>query len=209
MLAVELDLPAALPPAAVPFADDLTDSATPVAAVDAALNRLGRLDGVYANAGLLSQSPVAEVDDNAWDRLLAINLTAQFTIVRAAVPALESRPAGGIVLTSSEMVFSAARQMTAYIAAKSGVVGVVRAVAAELGVRANAIAPGPTDTPMMRAWLDAAPKPDAWWKSSCDGLRWADSPVRTTSRRRRRSLRRTTPSSSPGTPLVDDGGVTA
>ena len=164
VLAVDLKVPDDLPRTAAPFVGDLTDPATAVATVDAAVDHFGRLDVLYSNAGVVTQSPVAEVDDATWDRMVAINLTAQFTMVRAVSPALQASGGGAIILTTSEMVFSAARHMSAYIAAKSGVVGLVRALAAEFGVhgiRVNAIAPGPTATPMMRAWLDAAPDADA------------------------------------------------
>lgn len=162
VLAVDRAEPRDLPEGAAGFVADVTDPASSAAAVEAAGERFGGLDIVYANAGVVTQAAIEDVEPAEWEAMLAVNLTSQYLLARAAVSDLRARGGGSIVLTASEMVFSAARRMSTYIAPKAAIVGLARALAAELGaagIRVNAIAPGPTDTPMLRDWFEEAPDP--------------------------------------------------
>lgn len=128
------------------FACDLSDETqlTKLSAEIAAAN--GRIDALVALAGGFGMTgPVAESDPAAWQRQLTINLTTAYLTTRAFLPAL--RAAGGAIVyfaSAAALPGGGARGMAAYVAAKSGVIALMRAVAADElanGVRANAVAP--------------------------------------------------------------------
>lgn len=130
---------------------DLATSDGPAAAVNAALEHTGgRLDGLFYNAGVLLARPLAEWTVADWDLSTAVNLRAPFLMAQAAAPHLAQSDAGRIVLTSSTGALRGHAGMPAYHATKSGLHGLVRALADELapnGTTVNAICPGWVDTP--------------------------------------------------------------
>jgi SDR family mycofactocin-dependent oxidoreductase len=126
--------------------------------VAAVLERHGRIDAVVAAAGAVAGgAPVWETDDDTWRAMIDINLTGVFNLARAALPAMVGAPEprnGRFVAIASAAAHHGLPQMAAYSAAKHGVAGLVRALSAELGdtgITANAVAPGSTDTEMLRA----------------------------------------------------------
>jgi (+)-trans-carveol dehydrogenase len=132
---------------------DVRDSAALKAAVDDGVAQLGRLDIVLANAGIASFAPVEELTDDMWDDMIAINLTGVFKTVRAAVPHLKAGGGGGaIVLTSSTAGIMGLPNLTHYVAAKHGVVGIMKTLALELAphmIRVNSVHPTSVDTMMI------------------------------------------------------------
>lgn len=120
-------------------------------AVDAALDFAdGRLDAVFYNAGILEAHELADWTVQAWDRSIAVNLRGPFLVAQRAATALAASPTGRIILTSSTGAFRGHAGMPAYHASKSGVLGLVRALADEFGPRGvtvNAVCPGWIDTP--------------------------------------------------------------
>ena len=120
------------------------------AAVDAALDTFGRLDGLVVNHGIIHVGGLADVSPEQWDETLRVNLTGPFLLMRAAMPHLiESQ--GAIVAVSSQAALRASEGMTAYSASKAGLSMLTQSVAVEYGpagVRANAICPGWTATEM-------------------------------------------------------------
>lgn len=108
--------------------------------------RHGRVDVVVANAGIAHRTPLAELTDEKWDLTFDIDLKGIFRLVRAAAPGMRARRSGSVVALSSIMgVAYGWDEHIHYSAAKSGVVGLVRALAVELakdGVRVNGVAPG-------------------------------------------------------------------
>ena len=106
---------------------DVRDTAQLTKAVDDGVAELGRLDIVLANAGIASFAPIEELTDEAWDDMIGINLTGVFKTVRAAVPHLKAGGRGGaIVLTSSTAGIKGLANLAHYVAAKHGVVGLVK-----------------------------------------------------------------------------------
>ena len=123
------------------------------AAVDEAARRGGRVDAMVNNAGINGpQAPVHEHPEDAFDRVIAVDLKSVWLGMRAALPHMLER-GGAIVNTSSTAGFIAYPGMAGYTAAKHGVVGLTKCAALEYAsvpVRVNCICPAPVDTPMMR-----------------------------------------------------------
>jgi (+)-trans-carveol dehydrogenase len=132
---------------------DVRDSAALQQAVDAGVAELGRLDIVLANAGIASFAPVEDLTDAMWDDMIDINLTGVFRTVRAAVPHLRAHGQGGaIVITSSTAGIKGMANLAHYVAAKHGVVGLMKTLANELApdmIRVNSVHPTSVDTDMI------------------------------------------------------------
>ena len=126
---------------------DVTASVQVKAAVDAALERFGRLDVVIANAGISgANAPIADYPEEAIDQTLAVHARGAILLSKHAVPHL---PAGGsVIITSSVVGLTAAPNIAGYSTAKHAQVGLMRTLASELaprGIRVNTIHPGPVD----------------------------------------------------------------
>ena len=135
-----------------PFAADLTTRAGNRAAVDAALERFGRIDALVPNAGFQHVSPVEEFDEDRWDALLALLLTSPFLLARYAWPALRESGNGRIVVVASVHGLVASPFKAGYVSAKHGVLGLVKTLALEGaadGIRASAVCPGYVRTPLV------------------------------------------------------------
>ncbi|HYX79928.1 MAG TPA: SDR family oxidoreductase [Actinomycetota bacterium] len=132
------------------IAGDASDPAHVAEVVAATLDRFGALDIVVANAGLGFGGRAGEVTDERWERTIAVNLTGEFLVVRAALPSLVERR-GNIVLVSSLSAFVSSPASAAYVASKAALIGLARSLAVDYGasgVRANAICPGWVRTPI-------------------------------------------------------------
>jgi NAD(P)-dependent dehydrogenase (short-subunit alcohol dehydrogenase family) len=113
---------------------DLADTRAAEAAVDAVASEHGDLRGVVTAAGIDACGQLADVEAQAWERVVAVNLLGTAAVVRAALPHLE-RSAGRIVTVASTLGLKAVSDATAYCASKFGVVGFTRALAAETAGR--------------------------------------------------------------------------
>lgn len=138
----------------VPVAGDLTD-ATVIDRVVAAAD--GRIDGLANVAGIMDGFlPATEVDDETWDRVLGLNVTAPMRLIRAVLPVMTAAGRGAIVNVSSEAGLRGSAAGAAYTSSKHAIIGLTRHVAVVYGkdgVRANAVAPGGVATN-----IEAAPK---------------------------------------------------
>jgi 2-deoxy-D-gluconate 3-dehydrogenase len=128
---------------------DLAESSEAAAAVDAAADALGGLDGVVCNAGMIVRKPALELSLVEWNQVLALNLTSVFAVSRAAARVFVAQGKGGsIVLMASVLAFQGGLNVSAYAASKGGVLQLTRALAnewASRGIRVNAVAPGYVD----------------------------------------------------------------
>jgi len=130
---------------------DLTTRAGNRAVVDAALAAHGRLDAIVPNAGFQHVAPVAEFPEDRWDDLLALLLTSPFLLARYAWPALVDSGDGRICVIASAHALTASPFKAGYVAAKHGVLGLVRTLAlegAEAGIAATAVCPSFVRTPL-------------------------------------------------------------
>jgi meso-butanediol dehydrogenase/(S,S)-butanediol dehydrogenase/diacetyl reductase len=133
---------------------DVSNSAQVQHMVQTALDAYGGIDILFNNAGVLLFGTVLDTDEEAWNWLMSINLTGTFLVSKAVLPHMIERGGGSIInMTSSTGAHDAAGNAVAYVASKGGVALLTRAMAidhAKDNVRVNAIAPGPTNTPMLR-----------------------------------------------------------
>jgi len=141
---------------AVALAGDITDDGLARAAVDLATDRFGGLDIAVNNAGTNGElGPLPDISQDGWRQTIDTNLTGAFLGAKYQIPAMIERGGGSLVFTSSFVGHTVGFPgMGAYAASKAGLVGLAQVIAAEFGaqgIRANAILPGGTDTPMGQA----------------------------------------------------------
>jgi 3-hydroxybutyrate dehydrogenase len=125
--------------------------------VEHATDHLGQVDILVNNAGIQHTAPVQDFPVEKWDAILAINLSAVFHAIKAALPQMLERGWGRIINIASTHGLVASAQKAAYIAAKHGVVGLTKVVALETattGVTCNAICPGWVLTPLVQKQID-------------------------------------------------------
>jgi 2-hydroxycyclohexanecarboxyl-CoA dehydrogenase len=139
---------------------DVSDPAAVGAAVARVQDELGPVDAVVSAAGHYEIIPVAHISVESWTRMLRVHLGGLVNISRAVLPGMVDRGSGSIVAITSELAIGGGSEDAHYAAAKGAVIGLVRSLAVEVaphGVLVNAVAPGPTDTPLLPAdspWRD-------------------------------------------------------
>lgn len=129
--------------------------------VQTAARAFGGVDTVVCSAGMLGLGSVTDVSVETWRETLAVNLDAVFFLLRSALPPMQARGGGSIVVIGSIAAFKAFPNHAAYCASKSALVGLVRQVAIDYGpaIRINLLCPGPVDTPFIWASASAFPDP--------------------------------------------------
>ncbi|MEN4478025.1 SDR family oxidoreductase [Mycolicibacterium cosmeticum] len=139
---------------------DVSDGSAVGGAVAEIRRALGPITALVTSAGHYEMAPVAEIDTRAWRRMLRVHLGGLFHATRACLPDMLERGSGAVVAVSSELAVGGGEHDAHYAAAKGAILGLVRSLAAEVadrGVRVNAVAPGPTDTPLLA--------PDSPWRA--------------------------------------------
>jgi NAD(P)-dependent dehydrogenase (short-subunit alcohol dehydrogenase family) len=142
----------ALGVAAAALALDVTDPDAVAGAVQTAVARLGPVDVLVNNAGVAESAPLLQADLAHWERHLRVNATGPFLVIRAVLPGMLERGWGRIVNVASLAGLHGAPYVSAYTASKHALVGLTRALAAEVasrGVTVNAICPGYVATDMV------------------------------------------------------------
>jgi NAD(P)-dependent dehydrogenase (short-subunit alcohol dehydrogenase family) len=148
-----------LGPNALAIVADATDVAATEKAVKQAVEKFGKLDIVFANAGISASTPVGGTSLETFESVLKTNITAVFFTVQAAAPHLSD--GGSIILNGSVISVLGNPGYAAYAASKAGVRAMARVMASELsprGIRVNVVSPGGTSTPI---WNRTAPTPEA------------------------------------------------
>jgi NAD(P)-dependent dehydrogenase (short-subunit alcohol dehydrogenase family) len=128
--------------------------------VEECVRAFGGVDTVVACAGMLGLGSATDVPVDTWRQTLAVNLDAVFYLMRSALPALQARGGGSVVVVGSIAAFKGFPNHAAYCASKGALVALVRQVAVDYGpkVRVNLLCPGPVDTPLI--WESAVAFPD-------------------------------------------------
>ena len=136
---------------------DVTDAASVEAGVARAVERFGDIAVLVNCAGEAPSAPFERTDRAMWDRALGVNLTGAFLTTQAALPSLRRAGNGRIINIASTAGLTGYAYVTAYCAAKHGLVGLTRALAIELAktdVTVNAVCPGFTDTPLLEGAVE-------------------------------------------------------
>ena len=137
---------------------DLADSRDIAAAIETVVERLGGLDVLVNNAGIMFEKTVDEMTEADWDQMMDINLKAPFLLTKAAMPHLRKRPGASIVNIGSIEGLASNPGHPAYSASKAGIHGFTAAVAVDHGhegIRCNAIAPGWINSDLSEVYLDS------------------------------------------------------
>lgn len=129
-------------------------------AVDATVERFGRLDGALNNAALTQAGLLDEVSESDFDRIMAVNVKGTWLCLREELRVMRAAGSGSIVNVSSVSGTRGGSGLGAYNATKHAVIGLTRTAAHDngpIGIRINALAPGPTETPMLAKTREAIP----------------------------------------------------
>ena len=150
---------------------DVTDEALVEDAIGAVVSAFGRLDVIHANAGIELFAPLTMTSTTDWDEVFAVNVKGTFLTVKAALGHLIDAEGGSVIVTSSIAGISGAQFQPAYGASKAAVANLVKNLAldyAASGIRANAIAPGIADTPLLEKVFGA--RPEGEMREFMDGI---------------------------------------
>ncbi|MGW1159733.1 SDR family NAD(P)-dependent oxidoreductase [Streptomyces sp. NPDC002519] len=133
---------------------DVADPASVSAAFGRIEAEVGPVGALVTAAGHYELVPVGEISEEAWNRMMHVHVGGLLNPVRAVLPGMIDRGEGAVVAISSELGIGGTESEAHYSAAKGAILGFVRSLGAEVaehGVRVNAVAPGPTDTPLLPA----------------------------------------------------------
>lgn len=142
---------------------NVASSADVKALVDQVVARFDRIDVLVNNAGFGITGSVVTIDEEDWDRLMAVNLKGMFLCAKYVVPVMAEQRSGSIINTTSYTATSAIANRTAYVASKGGVTALTKAMAldhAADGIRVNAVAPGTIDSPYFDRIFAQAAEPE-------------------------------------------------
>jgi NAD(P)-dependent dehydrogenase (short-subunit alcohol dehydrogenase family) len=142
------------PDNALALSCDVSDADAVSTAMATLSQRFGRLDALVNNAGVAVFAPLLDTSDADWNRVLAVNLTGPFICTKAAAPLMREHGGGAIVNITSISAVRASTLRSAYGTSKAGLAHLTKQLAVELaslGIRVNAVAPGPVETAMAKA----------------------------------------------------------
>lgn len=143
---------------------DVSDVAASARVADAVLAAHGRIDGLVTAAGMSFGKRLIDASEVEFDRVFAVNVKGTAFWIKAVLPHMIARRRGAIVTLASQLALAGGKGNAAYVASKGAVISLTRSVALDHavdGVRANAVLPGATETPMLARAFARAPDPQA------------------------------------------------
>jgi len=146
---------------------DVSSSSSAEYAVEETIKKFGRIDIVSNNAGIQKYGTVESTPENEWDEDINVNLKSVYLMCHHAVPYLK-KTKGSIINMTSVQAFATQRNVAAYTTSKHGLIGLTRSMALDFakdGIRVNCVAPGTTDTPMLKLAASLDANPDAVYEA--------------------------------------------
>lgn len=130
-------------------------------AIAEAIHHFGEIDLLVNNAGIQLYGSITETSEEAWDRLMNINLKSYFLCAKEVIPSMQRNGKGVIINVSSVQAFITQKSVAAYTTAKTALLGLTRSIAVDYSpqIRSVAICPGTIDTPLLRNALSESPDP--------------------------------------------------
>ena len=153
---------------------DVRDESQVKAFVDRTVQKYGRLDVAFNNAGITLEKPLHEYTSAEWDNVVSTDLRGVFLAMKYEIPYMLAHGGGNIVVTSSSNAIATTAKRSAYSASKRGLVGLVQSAALDYvhqGIRINALIPGTTDTALVRRDVGMENVPGAVWETAASA--WA------------------------------------
>ena len=145
---------------AVAHVADVSQSAHVERLINETVERFGRLDILFSNAGIMRDGSVVDLPEDSWDELFAVNVKGAFLCGKYGIPAMRADGGGSFILTASANSFYAESDIAGYCATKGAVMQLARAMAIDHGpdgIRVNCICPGWIETPMAQPFLEENP----------------------------------------------------
>lgn len=142
---------------------DVSNAADVENAIKVTIERYGKLDILFNNAGINPSGTVVDTPEEIWDKVININLKSVFLTSKYAIPEMAKRGGGVIINTASVAGLVGTANEIAYVASKGGVVMMTKAMAidhANQNIRVNCICPSGTDTPLLKKWLSTVKEPE-------------------------------------------------
>ncbi|MGA7917067.1 MAG: glucose 1-dehydrogenase [Candidatus Acidiferrales bacterium] len=146
------------------YACDVSSAQQVAGTIQSAIRDFGGIDVLVSNAGIQRYGDVVATSESLWDEVLATNLKSAYLVTRQVIPAMLARGGGAIVAVGSVQSIAAVSNSAAYIAAKHGLLGLIRSIALDFAsrkIRANCVLPGAIDTPMLRWAANLSPDPQS------------------------------------------------
>lgn len=146
---------------------DVTNSDLIRNLVDTAVKNYGGIDVLFSNVGVVIGNRIADVSEEEWDQVMAVNLKSMFLCCKYVIPEMLRRGKGSIVLTSSGNGLVAEPALATYCATKAAIIGMTRSIATDYGqygIRVNCICPTYTRTPLVEKWIDSGVDPNLSWE---------------------------------------------
>lgn len=149
---------------AIAVPTDVTKAPQVEALVQRTIDEFGRLDVMFANAGINNRGTVVDMPEEIFDQILDVNLRGCFLCAKYAIPRLAER-GGSLIFTSSELALVGSPGNAVYSGSKAALIGMARGIAMDHsreGIRVNCICPGPVDTPLRQRSVNRQPDPAAY-----------------------------------------------